>query len=106
MRDTALLESALGRPSATLFGREPYPDIHIKGAALLHSVWRNHPILDGNNRVGWMLCVLFFELNGHDEHYDEDAMFDLIVAVAAGENKDLGEIARALSRWFRPRSGR
>lgn len=101
VRDTILLESALGRPAATLFGREAYPDIHVKGAALLHSVLRNHPLLDGNKRTGWMLCVLFFALNGYEEQYDEDAMFDLIVAVAAGEIEDLGEIAGALGRWFR-----
>jgi len=104
VRDTVLLQSALERPAATLFGRDAYPDIYAKGAALLHSLVRNHALLDGNKRTGWILCVLFFELNGHDERYDEDAMFDFILAVAAGEIEEIGEIARRLAGWFPSRA--
>jgi len=103
VRDSVLLQSALERPAATLFGRDAYPDVYAKGAALLHSVLRNHALLDGNKRTGWILCVLFFTINGYDEHYDEDAMFEFIQAVAAGEIEDIGEIARRLSSWFQPR---
>lgn len=100
VRDTVLLQSALERPAATLFGRDAYPDVYAKGAALLHSVVRNHALLDGNKRTGWVLCVLFFQLNGYEEHYDEDAMFEFIVALAAGEVEDIGEIAQQLTAWF------
>jgi len=104
VRDTVLLQSALERPAATLFGRDAYPDIYAKGAALLHSLVRNHALLDGNKRTGWILCVLFFELNGHDERYDEDAMFDFILAVAAGEIEEIRDIARRLAGWFPSRA--
>lgn len=100
LRDTVLLQSALERPAATLFGRDAYPDVYAKGAALLHSVVRNHALLDGNKRAGWILCVLFFEFNGYEERYDEDAMFDFIVAIAAGEIEEIAEMARQLSLWF------
>ncbi|MGO4533843.1 type II toxin-antitoxin system death-on-curing family toxin [Leifsonia sp. 2MCAF36] len=103
IRDMVLLQSALERPAATLFGRDAYPDIYAKGAALLHSMVRNHALLDGNKRTGWVVCVLFFTMNGFEEQYEEDAMFDFILAVAAGEIEDIGDIARALSAWFRPR---
>ncbi|MFI5061467.1 MAG: type II toxin-antitoxin system death-on-curing family toxin [Actinomycetales bacterium] len=103
VRDTVLLQSALERPAATLFGRDAYPDAYAKGAALLHSVVRNHALLDGNKRTGWVLCVLFFQFNGYEEHYDEDAMFDFILAVAAGEIEDIGDIAQQLSIWFKRR---
>ncbi|WP_285114540.1 type II toxin-antitoxin system death-on-curing family toxin [Leifsonia sp. fls2-241-R2A-40a] len=103
VRDTVLLQSALERPAATLFGLDAYPDVYAKGAALLHSVLRNHALLDGNKRTGWILCVLFFTINGYDERYDEDAMFDFVLAVAAGDIEDIGEIARRLSSWFQPR---
>lgn len=103
IRDTVLLQSALERPKATLFGRDAYPDDHAKGAALLHSITRNHPLLDGNKRVGWLVCALFFDLNGYEEHYDEDAMFDFILAVSAGEIEEIGQLARQLSVWFRRR---
>jgi death on curing protein len=100
VRDTVLLQSAIERPAATLFGRDAYPDVYAKGAALLHSLLRNHALLDGNKRTGWVLCALFFQVNGYEERYDEDAMFDFILAVAAGELEDIGEIARRLAVWF------
>ncbi|WP_431219774.1 type II toxin-antitoxin system death-on-curing family toxin [Leifsonia xyli] len=103
VRDTVLLHSALERPAATLFGRDAYPDAFSKGAALLHSVLRNHALIDGNKRTGWILCALFFELNGYIEHYDEDAMFDFILGVAEGEIEDIADIAEELALWFTPR---
>lgn len=104
VRDTVLLQSALERPQATLFGRDAYPDDHTKGAALLHSIVRNHALLDGNKRTGWILCALFFDLNGYAELYDEDAMFDFILAVAEGQIEDIGLIAQQLAVWFVRRS--
>jgi death-on-curing protein len=103
IRDTVLLRSALERPSATIFGRDAYPDLHTKAAALLHSMLRNHSLLDGNRRTAWLLCALFFDLNGYRERYDEDAMFDLILATATGKVEDVGEIATRLADWFVPR---
>ena len=104
IRDTVLLQSALERPAATLFGRDAYPDVYAKGAALLHSTLRNHALLDGNKRTGWVLCVLFFQLNGYEEHYDENGMFDFVLAVAAGEIAEIGDIAQRLADWFTKRS--
>lgn len=104
IRDTVLLRSALERPAATLFGRDAYPDVFAKGAALLHSVLRNHALLDGNKRTGWIVCALFFELNGYTERYDEEAMFGFVLAVAAGELEDIGSIALRLSDWFTRRA--
>lgn len=100
VRDTVLLQSALERPRATLFGRDAYPGVYAKGAALLHSLLRNHALLDGNKRTGWILCVLFFQINGYEERYDEDAMFDVILSIAAGELEEVGDIAARLSSWF------
>jgi len=100
VRDAVLLQSALERPAATLFGRDAYPDVYAKGAALLHSLVRNRALLDGNKRTGWILCVLFFQLNGYDERYEEDAMFTFLLAVAAGEIEEIADIARTLSGWF------
>ncbi|WP_313546223.1 hypothetical protein [Leifsonia aquatica] len=44
--------------------------------------------------------MLFFRLNGYEQRYDEDAQFDLILAVAAGEIEEIGAIARRLAVWF------
>ena len=53
VHDVGLLESALGRPRATVFGDDAYPDLHTKAAALLHSLARNHALVDGNKRLAW-----------------------------------------------------
>jgi death-on-curing protein len=44
--DYGLLESALARPRASVFGQDAYPDLHLKAAALLHSPARNHALVD------------------------------------------------------------
>ena len=49
VRDYGLLEAAVARPQATVFGKDAYPDLDAKAAALLHSVARNHALIDGDN---------------------------------------------------------
>lgn len=59
VRDLGLLDSAAHRPTATLWGREVYPSLEEKAAALLESVVRNHALVDGNKRLGWLAAVVF-----------------------------------------------
>ncbi len=96
--DPGLLASAVARPAATVFGKDAYPDLVSKVAALLESVVRNHALLDGNKRAGWALAVVTIWLNDHELDYDEDAAFDLVMRVAAGTST-LAEI----DEWFRAR---
>ena len=51
MRDYGLLEAAVARPQAAVFGKDAYPDLDSKARALLHSVARNHALIDGNKRL-------------------------------------------------------
>jgi death-on-curing protein len=53
VRYLAMLLSALGRPQATFDHKELYLDLFAKGAALLESLIRDHPFLDGNKRTGY-----------------------------------------------------
>ena len=62
--DYGLLESALARPRASVFGQDAYPHLHLKAAALLHSLSRNHPLVDGNKRLAWTACRTFLAING------------------------------------------
>ena len=64
LRDLALLESAVARPQATFGGTELYPDLSIKAAVLMDSLVRNHPFVDGNERVGITAAGLLFLGNG------------------------------------------
>ena len=83
--DYGLLESAVARPQATVFGEDAYPTIHEKAAALLQSLAANHPLLDGNERTAFVATALFYGLNGHHVPGSaEDELFDLVIAVATG----------------------
>jgi len=97
VRDLGLLASAAHRPESQMFGVEAYPGLYEKAAALLHSLAVNHPFVDGNKRTAWMSTVVFLDLNGVDmAEVDQDAAYDLVVAVAAGQADDVTEIARRL----------
>jgi death-on-curing protein len=64
VRDLGLLESAVARPQTTFGGTDLYPDLISKAAALLESLIRNHPFLDGNKRTGIAAAALFLLRNG------------------------------------------
>lgn len=61
MRDVGLLGAAAARPQARAFGEDAYPDLWTKAAALLHSIVNNHPLVDGNKRLGWLACAVFLD---------------------------------------------
>ena len=85
VRDLGLLDSALHRPTATLWGRDAYATIDEKAAALLDSLVRNHPLVDGNKRLGWLATLVFLDINGHWIEAPDDDAYQLVMAVAAGE---------------------
>jgi death-on-curing protein len=51
--DVGLLQSALARPQATVFGEDAYPSLAGKAAALMESLARNRCLVDGNKRIAW-----------------------------------------------------
>jgi death-on-curing protein len=84
VRDVGLLAAAAARPQASAFGDDAYPDLWTKAAALLHSVVKNHPLVDGNKRLGWLACAVFLDLNGTDPTgAANDDIYDLVMHVAA-----------------------
>jgi len=95
VRDVGLLSSAAVRPQALAFGEEAYPTVPLKAAALLHSLARNHALVDGNKRLSWLATVVFLDLNGHAPDLDDDAAFELVMDVAAGA-ADVAQIADRL----------
>lgn len=66
-------------------GAEVYPGVHLKAAALLESLARNHPLVDGNKRTAATLAFVFLRLNGLRHTLIEDEAFNLIVGVASGQ---------------------
>ena len=86
IRDIGLLGSAVARPQTTAFGEDAYPDIWIKAAALLHSIVKNHALVDGNKRLGWLATAVFLEINGVEiSGASNDDVYDLVIDVAAGQ---------------------
>ncbi|MFJ6310518.1 type II toxin-antitoxin system death-on-curing family toxin [Pseudarthrobacter oxydans] len=102
IRDVGLLASALARPATTVMGAEAYPELAVKAAALLESVGRFHPLIDGNKRTAWTLMVLMLWINGYRHDFNTDEGFDLVVGVAAG-TIDLPNAAAEISRHLVPR---
>lgn len=97
VRDIGLLEAALARPQATAFGDDAYPSIHGKAAALLHSLARNHALVDGNERLALAGTIAFYGLNGGRLTLSNDEAYELVMAVAAGEQDDVESIAARLA---------
>lgn len=95
VRDLGLLESAAGRPRTTIFGDDAYRDVPHKAAALLHSVVRGHPLVDGSKRLGWLACVVFLGLQGYETGLTDDEAFALVMRLAANDI-EIGALADAL----------
>ena len=104
VRDYGLLESALARPKTNVFGEVAYPSLHAKAAALLHSLARNHALVDGNKRLALGGLIAFCGMNGSRLTLTNDDAYDLIIAVAAGELDDVDTIASTVGRCTEPRS--
>jgi len=98
IRDLGLLESAAARPRTTLFGADAYPDLATKAAALLESIVRNHALVDGNKRLGWLALVLVLALDGTRLDVADDEAYDLVVGVAEGRH-DVASVVVVLRGW-------
>ncbi len=83
MRDHALLESALARPRQHHTYSDA-PDIIAMAALYTAGIVRNHPFVDGNKRTGFVLGILFLELNGYRFTASEEETAQAVLALAAG----------------------
>lgn len=98
IRDIGLLDSAVHRPAVAVFGRDAYPDLDAKAAVLLESIVRNHALVDGNKRLGWLALIVFYGLNDVAlDAPDEDA-YNLVIALASG-GATYQDAAAKLSDW-------
>ncbi len=97
VRDMGLVESAVGRPQATYGGEDLYPAIFEKAAALLQSLLKNHPFVDGNKRTALSSAGIFLEMNGYKliNSHEEEVEFGVSVD---NQNLTLEEIAAWLKK--------
>jgi len=98
VRDPGLLQSALARPRAAAFGKDAYSGIHEKAAALLHSLARNHALVDGNKRLALGATIAFYGMNGLRLTLTNDEAYDLVMRVATGKLEDIPTLAGEVER--------
>ncbi len=101
VREIGLLEAAAARPQTLVFGNDAYDTFPLKAAALMHSIARNHLLVDGNKRLAWAATRTFCILNGYDIFNDVDSAEIVVLGVASG-TLDVVSIASALK--IRPTS--
>ena len=85
IRDEGMLDSALSNPFQSFGGEELYPSIQAKAAQLCFGLVRNHPMLDGNKRLGTHVMLVFLALNGYELSYTQQELSDTILALASGK---------------------
>ena len=95
LRDEGLLKSALARPQQ-LHAYGDNPDIISMAAAYTAEIVRNHPFIDGNKRTGFLIGVLFLEMNGYSFTASEEDAAQAVLALAAGTLDEA-----AFAAWMR-----
>ena len=98
LRGIGLLDAAAHRPQVELYGEQAYPYLDTKAAVLLESIVRNHALVDGNKRLGWLATVVFYGLNDSMLDAPDDDADELVMAVARSETS-VDAVAAALGSW-------
>lgn len=99
IRDTGLLEAAVARPRASAFGSDAYGRLEEKAAALVHSIARNHALVDGNKRLALAAAIAFLGVNGRRLTMTNDEAYDFIIAISTGQLDEVPIIAERLRRY-------
>lgn len=93
-----LLDSALQAPLAGFGDVDIFPTLLEKAAVLCVRIVNNHPLLDGNKRLAWMVMVVFLELNGVELQVEDDDAVETMLSVASGKLDEL-----KLTGWLETR---
>jgi death-on-curing protein len=85
LRDEGLLESALAQPESTMFGAELHHNVFEMAAAYGYHLCQNHPFVDGNKRIAFVVMDTFLRINGWEVVAEERAIYTLMLALASGQ---------------------
>lgn len=86
IRDEGLLESAIEAPFQTYGSFDLYPTIQVKAARLGFGLIKNHPMIDGNKRIGTHAMLVFLAINGIELQYTQKELYKEILDIASGLN--------------------
>lgn len=87
VRDEGLLLSALEAPYQTFGGEELFPTLIEKIVRMGYGLVANHPFIDGNKRIGILVMLTFFELQGIELAFNDEEIIDMALGVASGKYK-------------------
>lgn len=99
VRDLNALKSALNRPFATFDKKDLYPTPTDKAAALIESIVINHPFMDGNKRMGYVLMRLLLLKLKYDMRANQNEKYEFVMKIASGEFK-----IEQITSWLKERS--
>ena len=85
VRDLNLLKSALARPFQTFDQADLYKTPPEKAAAIIESIVNNHPFIDGNKRIGWVLMRLYLLEIGLDIKSSQVDKFEFVISIASNK---------------------
>jgi death-on-curing protein len=101
LRDLNLLDSALAQPKMTVGGKFVHKTLFDKAAAYGFHVCKNHPFVDGNKRVAFVLMDIFLQKNGWEILANEEEAYSMMMTLASGK------LSKAqLSGWLKKHSSK
>ena len=93
IRDLNALNAAIQRPYSTFDGKDLYPTIYDKAAALVESLVRNHAFIDGDKRIGYVMLRFFLIESGYDLSASQTDKYNFIIEISKG-NLDFDSIKK------------
>lgn len=101
LRDAGLLDSALTQPKMTFGGKYTHKTLFDKAAAYGFHVCKNHPFVDGNKRVAFVLMNIFLQKNGWEIVSPEEDAYKMMMDLASGK-----PTKPQLSSWLKEHSSK
>ena len=101
IEDAGLLGSAIARPRTRMSGGDAYAEFELKAAAMVHSVIKNHALVDGNERTAWSLFYYFLWINEFRHNFNDEEGLDLVLGLAT-DLYTIEQAAEIISRHLVP----
>lgn len=99
LRDEGALASAIWRPQMGY-----YDDLLEEAAALMESLSQNHPFIDGNKRVAFVITDSFLRMNGYYINCTRDAAYAFFMELYDTSSFRFASLVPWLEQHVRPLS--
>jgi death-on-curing protein len=99
IRDKNALSSAVARPYTTFDNKELYPTEIEKAAAIIESLVKNHPFIDGNKRIGYVMMRMILLESGKDVDASLNEKYEFVISISKGQMEFEQIVSRIKSRF-------